>query len=161
VCMVGCATEPEDGPQSDELAEAATPEAAATDRLVTLYCPGISRADGVPTYKGLTGTYQRFGTGDEGEPYRLVLVAAHDDPDARGTFTGTRIGPNGTLVPYAGAFAALPDNPAIGAVITLDIGDDGRWDQSMFVLGVSRWFGRVTGLCLAGATRPFLMSRTL
>ncbi|MBA3458866.1 MAG: hypothetical protein H0T46_02815 [Deltaproteobacteria bacterium] len=127
-------------------------------RLVLQYC-GMTR-DGVTTYKGLTGTYQRLGLTGSTEPVRLKLLATQDNPDARGTFTGTYRTANGSTAPYAGRFAAIPDNPAIGAAFVLDTNSDGENDKLYFVLAIRRSFGQVRGLCLAGAEHPFLMSRT-
>lgn len=127
------------------------------DELVALHCPGVVYADGVTTYRGLTGTYRRMGITPAGEISKLVLFATRDNPDAQGTFTGTRA----PATPLAGKFAAIGDNPAIGAAISFDFGADGQWDQVHFVLGTRRSFGRVAALCLAGADKPFLMTRSL
>ena len=127
------------------------------DELVALHCPGVIYADGVQTYKGLSGTYRRVGVAPAGEPTKLVLFAIKDDPDAQGTFSGTRA----PATPIAGRFAAIGDNPAIGAAMGFDTNSDGKFDQTTFVLGLRRSFGRVQGLCLAGADKPYLMTRTL
>lgn len=127
------------------------------DELVARYCPGVVFADGVTTYRGITGTYRRSDAAATGELSRLVLVAQRDDPDAAGTFTAT-------TAPFAltsGKFAAITDNPAIGAAISFDVGGDGAWDDLHFVLGTRRAFGRVAALCLAGPARPFMLTRTL
>lgn len=129
----------------------------AIDQLVALHCPGVVYADGVTTYRGITGTYRRFDAALASEPTKLVLVAQRDDPDAVGMFTGT----HAPGLPFAGRFAAITDNPAIGAALSFDVGADGRWDEVHFVLGTRRAFGRVAALCLAGADRPFVMTRTL
>lgn len=126
------------------------------DQLVALHCPGVVYADGVATYQGLTGTYRRFGAAP-GEITRLVLFAHRDESDAHGTFTGTRA----PATTFAGRFAAIGDNPAIGAAISFDVGADGTWDEVHFVLGTRRAFGRVAALCLAGADKPFVLTRTL
>ena len=131
---------------------------AELDQLVLQYC-GMTR-DGVTTYKGLSGTYQRLGLTAVDEPLKLKLVATKDDPDAQGTFSGTYKAASGSAAPYAGRFAALPDNPAIGAAFALDINSDGEYDKVYFVLAVRRSFGLVRGLCLAGAQHPFLLSRS-
>jgi hypothetical protein len=131
---------------------------AELDQLVLQYC-GMTR-DGVTTYKGLSGTYQRLGLTEVDEPLKLKLLATKDDPDAQGTFSGTYTSANGQPAPYAGRFAALPDNPAIGAAFALDINSDGEYDKVYFVLAVRRSFGLVRGICLAGAQHPFLLSRS-
>jgi hypothetical protein len=128
-------------------------------RLVLQYC-GMTR-DGITTYRGLTGTYQRLGLTAVDEPLRLSLVATQDDPFARGTFTGSYRTAAGGTAAYAGRFMAIPDNPAIGAALALDTNADGENDKLYFVLAIRRSFGQVRGLCLAGADRPFLLSRTL
>ncbi len=128
------------------------------ERLVLQYC-AMTRG-GVTTYRGLTGTYQRLGLLAIDEPVRLKLVATQDDPDAKGTFTGTSRTATGATTPYAGRFAAIPDNPAIGAAFVLDTDSDGEYDKLYFVLAIRRSLGQVRGLCLAGADHPFLMSRT-
>ncbi|CAN5910507.1 hypothetical protein BH11MYX3_BH11MYX3_47210 [soil metagenome] len=128
------------------------------EQLVLQYC-GMTR-DGVPTYRGLTGTYQRLGLNGTDEPVRLKLVATQDVTDAKGTFTGTYTTATGATAPYAGRFAALPDNPAIGAAFVLDTNSDGENDKLYFVLAIRRSFGLVRGLCLAGASHPFLLSRS-
>ncbi len=164
--IAGCATEPD---PVDEIAQeiAASPPFAdgnnfppeeELERLVLQYC-GMPR-DGITTYKGLTGTYQHLGLIGVDEPVRLRLVATQDDPDARGTFTGTYKPATGATAPYAGRFAAIPDNPAIGAAFVLDSNSDGEYDKLYFVLALRRSFGQVRGLCLAGADHPFLMSRS-
>jgi hypothetical protein len=148
--LAACAVDPAD----DELVQSV--DEVPIDELVEKYCPGVVYADGVTTYRGLTGTYRRYGAAPAGEPTKLTLFAFRDDPDAAGTFTGTRA-PN---APFAGKFAAIGDNPAIGAAISFDVGADGVWDQTHFVLGTRRSYGRVAALCLAGAETPFLMTRT-
>src|SRR5207237_1044682 len=95
------------------------------------------------------------------EPYRLKIVTVKDDPVAMGSFAGTRGGPTGGLVAYAGALWAIGDNPAIGAVMTLDADGNGELDQTWWLLGVRRSLGKVAAFCLAGVDRPFLMNRTL
>lgn len=127
--------------------------------LVLQYC-GMTR-DGVTTYRGLTGTYQRMGLTGVDEPLRLALVATQEDPYAKGTFTGTYKTAAGTTALYAGSFMAIPDNPAIGAAFALDTDGNGENDKLYFVLAIRRSFGLVRGLCLAGADHPFLMARTL
>jgi len=126
--------------------------------LVLQYC-GMTR-DGITTYRGLTGTYQRLGLTAVDEPVRLAFVATQDDPFARGTFSGAYRTASGTA-PYAGRFMAIPDNPAIGAALALDTDSDGENDTLYFVLAIRRSFGQVRGLCLAGADHPFLLSRAL
>lgn len=130
---------------------------------LAFYCPGIDRAAGVPNYRGLAGTYVRLGLPAPEEPYRLSFATVADNPDAVGTFAGLRGTPSGTLAPYAGAFRAIPDNPAIGAALALDIGADGRFDDTHFVLGLRRSIGgtTITRICLTGRERPFLLTRTL
>ena len=166
--ITACASEPdlvdEIAQNSEPLPSYAEPENTdgepTIDELVATHCPGVVYADGVKTYKGLTGTYARYGLSAAGEPLRFKLTAQKDDPDAIGTFTGTWTGADGLPVVYAGSFAALPDNPAIGAAIAFDIDAEQGYDKVYFVLGIKRSFGLVRGLCLAGAERPFLMSRT-
>lgn len=127
------------------------------DQQVLQYC-GMTR-DGVTTYRGLTGTYVRLGLTAIDEPLRLALVATHDDPDAKGTFTGTYASATGSSA-YAGNFGAIPDNPAIGAAFMLDTNGDHEYDKLYFVLAIRRSFGLVQGLCLEGANHPFLMARS-
>lgn len=154
--IAACATEAD--PVDEVSQEIEFPPEEELDQLVRQYC-AMSR-DGVATYKGLSGTYQRLGLTGVDEPVRLKLVATQDDPDANGTFTGTYRTATGTA-PYAGRFAALPDNPAIGAAFVLDTTSDGEFEKLYFVLAIRRSFGQVRGLCLAGAEHPFLMSRTI
>ena len=54
-----------------------------------------------------------------------------------------------------------PDNPAIGAALGLDVGADGGYDATHFVLGLRRSFSgaTITSLCLSGERHPFLMVR--
>ncbi len=134
------------------------PEHDSIAQDIDLYCPGVTTS-GVATYRGLTGTYVRLGLSQPGEPLRLSLVAERDDTDARGTFTGLYTSENGLPASYAGIFAALADNPAIGAILSLDIDENGEWDDTYFVLGVTRSLGRVRALCLAGAEHPFQLGR--
>lgn len=151
--VAGCTEiEDETGRESEELVVEVDWETQ-----LAFYCPGIDRAAGVTTYRGLAGTYVRLGLPVAEEPYRLTLVTAVDDPDAIGTFAGLR-----GLVPYAGGFRAIPDNPAIGAALALDVGADGRYDETYFVLGLRRSFSgaTITGVCLTGREHPFLMTRT-
>jgi hypothetical protein len=151
--LAACADEPD---PTDDVAQASTEQ--ELEQQVWQYC-AMTR-DGVTTYKGLTGTYQRLGLLGVDEPARLRLVATQDDPDAKGTFSGTFEDRTGALVPYAGRFAAIPDNPAIGAAFVLDTNSDGDYDKLYFVLAIRRSFGQVRGLCLEGADHPFLLSRT-
>ncbi|KAB2898356.1 MAG: hypothetical protein F9K40_11505 [Kofleriaceae bacterium] len=129
---------------------------------LAFYCPGIDRAAGVPTYRGLAGTYVRLGLPAEDEPYRLAFATVVDDPEAVGTFAGLRGTASGTLGPYAGAFRAIPDNPAIGPALGLDVGGDGRYDATHFVLGLRRSLSgaTITRICLSGDEHPFLLVRT-
>jgi len=139
---------------------AVEPELDEVEQNLTLECPGIV-TEGAQTYRGLTGTYQRLGLPAVGEPLRLTLLAERDESDAVGAYTGFYTSESGIAAPYVGRFAALPDNPALGAVLALDVDADGRYDQTYFVLGTTRSFGRVRSLCLGGGARPFLMTRTL
>lgn len=159
LALSACATaEPEPVEEMFQDVDAPSPSYEPTiDELVALHCPGVVYADGVQTYKGLTGTYRRVGAAPAGEPTKLVLFATKDDPDAQGTFTGTRA----PATPFGGRFAAIGDNPAIGAAMGFDTNSDGKFDQTTFVLGLRRAFGRVQGICLAGADKPYLMTRTL
>ena len=156
--MAACATEPEPLVLDELEQDINLPPDEDLDRLIFQYC-AMTR-DGVTTYKGLSGTYQRMGLTAPGEPLRLRLVATQDDPNAEGTFTGTYKTETGATASYAGNFAAIPDNPAIGAALALDTSSDREYDELYFVLAIRRSFGVVRGLCLAGAERPFLMSRT-
>jgi hypothetical protein len=162
--MSACASEPA---LLDEVAQDIGPAPAyarasdglSLDQLIAIYCPGVERR--VPTYRGLSGTYQRLGLTTVGEPYRLTLDADVDDLDASGTFTGTYTGTDGTPVPYDGEFAALADNPAIGPAIAFDIDPDAEgFEDVYFVLGIRRSFGLVRSLCLGGEERPFLLARS-
>jgi hypothetical protein len=126
--------------------------------VVALGCPGITTT-GAPTLYGLGGTYQRYGAVVAGEPVRMTLFALDDHGNAVGTFFGTRATESGLASPYAGQFRALPDNPAIGAALSLDTDSDGELDETYWILGLSRSFGLVRGLCLVGANHPFLLSR--
>jgi hypothetical protein len=150
--LAACATEPTD---VDEVFQSASAPAYDVPSQVAIYCPGV--VDEVTTYRGLSGTYRRYDLAAAGEPTKLVLTAAHDDPDAAGTFTGTR----SPATAVSGKFLAIGDNPAIGAAIAFDFGGDGTWDQALFVLGTRRSLGRVAALCLSGAERPFLLTRSL
>jgi hypothetical protein len=157
IFMAACTTEPD---PVDELAQEINfPPEEQLEQLVLQYC-GMTR-DGVTTYKGLTGTYQRMGLTGVDEPVRLKLVATQTDPDAKGTFTGTYKTATPGTATYAGRFGAIPDNPAIGAAFLLDTNSDGEYDKLYFVLAIRRSLGLVRGLCLAGADHPFLMSRTI
>lgn len=129
-----------------------------TQDIVSSYCPGVAMT-GAPSLFGLGGTYQRYGATVAGEPVRLTLFAMDDHGNATGTFFGTRATDTGLAAPYAGLFRALPDNPAIGAVLSLDTDSDGELDETYWILGLSRSFGLVRGLCLSGAEHPFLMAR--
>jgi len=153
--LTACTTEPD---PVEEVATELVSAEAELDQLVLQYC-GMTR-DGVTTYRGLAGKYQRLGLTAVDEPVRLALVAVEDDPSAGGTFTGTYRTAHGTAA-YAGRFTAFPDNPAIGAAFALDTNADGENDKLYFVLAIRRSFGLVRGLCLAGANHPFLLSRTL
>lgn len=155
--LSACTTEP-DEPLDDVAQDVNFPPEDELDQLVLQYC-GMTR-DGVTTYKGLTGMYQRLGLTGIEEPLRLSLLATKDDPDASGTFSGTYKTRAGSTASYAGRFAAIPDNPAIGAAFVLDTNSDGEYDNLYFVLAIRRSFGLVRGLCLAGADHPFLLSRT-
>src|SRR5262245_56655525 len=109
----------------DEDTVTASDELLSTDDFesqIAFYCPGIDRAAGVPDYRGLTGTYVRLGFPAVDEPYRLSLAVMPDPNITIGTFAGLRGTSTGALAPYAGAFRAMPDNPAIGAALVLDIG---------------------------------------
>lgn len=155
--MVACAAEP-----VDEVAELAQeinlPPDQELDQLILQYC-GMTRGD-ITTYDGLGGKYQRLGLTAVDEPVRLEFRATVDDPNAEGTFTGTYKTETGATASYAGNFAAIPDNPAIGAALALDTNGDRAFDKVYFVLAMRRTFGVVRGLCLAGAEKPFLLSRT-
>jgi hypothetical protein len=156
--LAACATEPTEPTENadvDEVFQAASVPAYDVPSQVALYCPGV--VEEVTTYRGLSGTYRRYGVAAAGEPTKLVLTAAHDDPDAEGTFTGTRA----PATAVTGNFLAIGDNPAIGAAIAFDYGADGTWDQALFVLGTRRSLGRVAALCLSGAEHPFLLTRSL
>lgn len=150
--LAACATEPTD---VDEVFQSAAMPTYDVPSQVAIYCPGVTEE--VTTYRGLTGTYRRYDLAAAGEPTKLVLQATRDDPDAEGTFTGTRA----PATAFAGAFLAIGDNPAIGAAIAFDVGADGTWDEARFVLGTRRSLGRVAALCLSGTERPFLMTRSL
>lgn len=165
VLAAGCGSDEPD--LLDEMLSDLAPElpAYATadltfEQLLALHCPGVAPT-GATTYKGLTGTFVRLGWPAPGEPRRLSLVAHRDDPDAEGTYTGTKVGTDGATLAYAGRFAAISNNPAIGAAISFDTDGDGDFDDLFFVLGTRRAFGRVQSLCLGGAERPFLLTRTL
>lgn len=153
--IAACATEPD--PVDNVEQDINFPPEEELDQLVLQYC-GMTR-DGVPTYKGLTGTYQRLGLTAVDEPLRLTLLATQDEPDAKGTFSGTYKTRTG-VAPYAGRFGAIPDNPAIGAAFLLDTSSDGEYDHLYFVLAIRRSLGLVRGLCLSGADHPFLLSRS-
>jgi len=155
--FAGC-TELDDETITDELLSTSDFETQ-----IAFYCPGIDRAAGVPGYRGIAGTYVRLGLPAAGEPYRLGLLTTADDPDAIGTFAGLRGTAAGTVAAYAGSFRAIPDNPAIGAAMALDIGADGRFDETYFVLGLRRSFtgATIASICLTGRDHPFLMTRTL
>jgi hypothetical protein len=151
--IAACATEPLDEASQD----INFPPEEELDQLVLQYC-GMTR-DSVTTYKGLTGTYQRLGLTGDDEPLRLSLVTTTDEPQTKGTFSGTYKTRTG-VASYAGTFGALPDNPAIGAAFLLDTNSDGEYDKLYFVLAIRRSLGLVRGLCLAGADHPFLLSRS-
>ena len=153
--LAACATDPE--PLDEASQDINFPPEEELDQLVLQYC-GMTR-DGVTTYKGLTGTYQRLGLTGEDEPLRLSLVATTDEPFTKGTFSGTYKTRTG-VASYAGNFGTLPDNPAIGAAFLLDTDSNGEYDKLYFVLAIRRSLGLVRGLCLAGADHPFLLSRS-
>jgi hypothetical protein len=136
-------------------------DSPSTDQLVAMYCPGVTYAAGVPTYKGLAGTFQRVTPPAPGEPLRMKLVTTRDDPDAEGSFSGLETSETGLPAAFAGTFFAITDNPAIGAALGLDTDGDDQVDEVHFVLGVRRSFGKVTRLCLTGNETPFLMTRSL
>ncbi len=134
-----------------------------TEQAVALACPGITTS-GATNYRGLSGTYLRLGLPAVGEPYRLTFVPEPDAPEVfgtHGTYSGTRMMPSGVPAPYAGRFQAVPDNPAIGAALLLDVTGDGEFDQTYFVLGLQQSLGRVRSLCLIGGDQPFLLKRAL
>lgn len=140
-------------------------ESLSTDDFeaqIAFYCPGIDRAAGVPDYRGLAGTYVRLGLPAADEPYRVSFAITPDPHITIGTFAGLRGTAAGTVTPYAGAFRAFPDNPAIGAALVLDVGADGRYDETWFTLGLGRSFSGLTiqRICLAGREHPFLLTRT-
>jgi hypothetical protein len=156
MALGACATEPD--PFEEASQEINFPPEEELEILVRQYC-AMSR-DGVTTYKGLSGTYQRMGLTGIDEPVRLTLATTQDDPSVKGTFTGTYSTSTVGTASYAGRFGAIPDNPAIGAAFALDVNSDGEYDKLYFVLAIRRSFGQVRGLCLAGADHPFLMSRS-
>lgn len=157
--FTACATEPDPDPIGEVADEISFPPEEELRLLVLQYC-GMTR-DGVTTYRGLTGTYQRLGLPAIDEPLRLSLVTTQEEPYPTGTFRGTYRAASGAAVPYAGGFMAIPDNPAIGAAFALDTDSDGENDTLYFVLAIRRSLGQVRGLCLAGSDHPFLLSRTL
>lgn len=156
---VSACTEPEldDASVTDELLSTSDFETQ-----IAFYCPGIDRAAGVPNYRGVAGTYVRLGLPAPEEPYRLSFATIAGNPDAIGTFAGLRANAAGLLSPYAGSFRAIPDNPAIGAALAVDIGADGRFDETYFVLGRRRSLAGTTisSICLTGREHPFLLTRT-
>src|SRR5688500_267653 len=156
LAFTACADDPEHLEEIEGKADASS----SVEEWMAQYCPGIYTT-GVQTYAGLGGTYARVGVTVATEPVRLTLLATRDDGDAQGTFAGTYTSETGFLAGYAGRFSAITDNPAIGAVLALDVGGDGEYDHTYFVLGLRRSFGRVRALCLAGAEQPFMMMRTL
>jgi hypothetical protein len=160
ISVTACtAVELDDDTVADELLAASDLDWEAQ---LAFYCPGIDRAAGVPNYRGLAGSYVRLGLPAPEEPYRLSFATTVDDPDAIGTFAGLRANAAGILSPYAGSFRAIPDNPAIGAALGLDVGADGRYDEVYFVLGMRRSLTGTTisSICLTGREHPFLLMRT-
>lgn len=153
ILVTACATESD--PLDDVSQESSEQQ---LDQLVWQYC-AMTR-DGVTSYAGLTGTYQRMGLLGVDEPVRLSLTEIPDEHYVRGTFTGTYKAASGAITPYAGRYGALPDNPAIGAAFMLDTSSDGEFDKLYFVLAIRRSYGQVRGLCLEGANHPFLLSRS-
>lgn len=158
IALPGCAELPDDATATDEL----TATSATADPIAT-WCPGIDRAAGVPNYRGLAGTYRRVGVAAATEPYQLSLAPTVDTPDADGSFTGYEAGATGWPVRIAGHFHALPDNPAIGAALWLDLGNDDSIDRTYFVLGLRRSASgaTITALCLQGPSHPGLYTRSL
>ena len=153
--ITACATEPE---SVDEIAQELADESPTLEELMAQYCPGITPS-GISDYRGISGTYARVGVTVPTEPVRLTLRAERDASDAVGTFSGIQTGANGLPASYAGRFSALPDNPAIGPVLGLDVGGDGAFEYTYFVLGLRRSFGVVRGICLWGSEHPFMLTR--
>jgi hypothetical protein len=123
-------------------------------------CPLVDTTAGVTSYRGLAGTYRRYGLVPAGEPTKLALSPVVDHPDARGTYTGLRATTTGWPAAIGGAFIALADNPAIGAVLALDTDGNTEPDTTYFVLGLHRnLVGQIDALCLLGAA-PFQMTRS-
>lgn len=151
MAVAGCVTSVDD----EELdVETSTIE---SDLVTT--CPGVDTSAGVTTYKGLAGSYQRYGLPAVGEPLSIRFTTTKDDPDAAGWYSGTKTGVTGWPVYYAGIFTTIADNPAIGAALNLDTNNDGKLDQTFFVLGLAHAYGKVSGICLVGANAPFLLTR--
>lgn len=130
--------------------------ASVGSSLNTWPCPGTWGA--VPNYDGLAGTYARTTswpapTGD------LVRV----------TFSRSGVASywrQGSYVMQTGGYAATPDNPAIGAVLTfgqLGYPTDGSAPTQMyFVAGLNRnALGQVSSLCLGGTANStwFVITR--
>jgi hypothetical protein len=148
--LTACALD-DDAP--DELGE-------VVQDLEALACPGHGHTPGIASLRGFSGTYLRLGLPAEGEPARLVLTSHRDEAEAEGNFTGTWPDANVRPTIVSGRFAALPDNPAIGAFISFDFGPDGEWDQGYFIVGSRRSFtGKVSSLCLVAGKSPFVLQR--
>lgn len=155
--ITACAVEPE---SLDDVTQhvAAADDDSTFDELMATYCPGMSQTS-IPNYRGISGTYVRYGMTEPTEPLNITFRAERDDSDAVGTFSGLYTTESGLPASYAGRFSALPDNPAIGPALGLDVGGDGNFDHTYFVIGLRRSFGAVRSICLWGAQHPFMLTR--
>lgn len=170
LAVVGCADVATDDEQAriddgvDALvaqADVPEPPSAAARTAAMVQCPLVDTGAGVTSYDGLAGTYRRYGLVPAGEPVKLTFAPIVDDPDANGTFTGLRAATLGLPTPIGGSFLALPDNPAIGAILGLDTDASGEIDTSYPVLGLHRNFlGQIDAICVIGAA-PFQITRSL
>jgi hypothetical protein len=119
-------------------------------------CPGIELT-GVDDYAGFAGQYFRLWPYGDDEIVSLRLANLTSEPESIAvTAEYTAMVKRGVIYRReAGLLRALPNNPAIGAIITLDAGNDGSVEDVYFPLGATYDVaGRVATLCLARSGEP-------
>lgn len=129
-------------------------------------CPGVPTT-GIDSYEGFTGYYLRGAPYVEGELVTLNVLTLERNPDWIGVDGNYQaLVRRGGLFAYElGRYLAVPNNPAIGPALGLDLDRDGAIDELYWVLGATRnLYGRIDKLCLGksrddGSGSPFLMTR--
>ncbi len=125
--------------------------------------------DGVDSVRGLAGSYVRFGAAGSDELVSLnirTLVEHADSIGVTGDWNGVM--KRGTLYGVEhGTYIALPDNPAVGALLGLH--SPGHQDDAnfYFIVGVRRNAAhKMSALCIVKGVQapmtatPFLLQRT-